>query len=213
VASSIAWMWRTSQQISADAAMSGISVLGAFGTESIMADENWFPHTSQQIVSALRMGGYASFIPSVIEPVWDGEAPPLAGFPISICFTGLPMAPDQDAGSYIVASYWFDPQSYDDNAAYQAMIYRSRYLKSGYQVALRRFKRDRSWEGCKMRGDEVVVTASDPDVTRFVVKLTMQGLDNGEHVEPMLTRTDTASTGIWVYDPAVAEVAHTGRLQ
>jgi len=64
-----------------------------------------------------------------------------------------------------------------------------------------------------MRDDEIVVTASDTDFTRFVVKLTMRGLDDGEQVEPMLTRTETASSGIWVYDPVMAEMARTGRLQ
>jgi hypothetical protein len=31
--------------------------------------------------------------------------------------------------------------------------------------------------------------------------------------EPMLTRVETASTGIWVYDPVMEEMARTGRLQ
>ena len=61
-----------------------------------------------------------------------------------------------------------------------------------------------------MRGSEVVVTASGTELTRFVIELTRRGLDNDEHVEPMLTRVETASTGIWVYEP---ELAGVGRLQ
>jgi hypothetical protein len=175
-----------------------------------MPKENWFPHTSQQIVSALRMGGYASFIPCVISQVWDEKAP-IAGFPISICFTGLSLDDHRDAG-YVVSCYWFDPRSFQENEEWQSMTYRSRY-PSEYEVVIAFSKKNQNWEGHKVRGGKTVVKASGTDMSRFVVGLTMDGIDNGEHVEPMLTRTDTASTGIWVYDPAMAEVARTGRLQ
>lgn len=175
-----------------------------------MSDVNWFPHTSQQIVHALCFGGFASFIPCVIEPVWEGEAPPPAWFPVSICFTGLQRGDQTDAGSYVVSCYWFDPQSYMETTEHQSMCYRSRFLKSQYQVVLARSKVKENWEGRKMRGSEVVVTASGTELTRFVIELTRRGLDNDEHVEPMLTRVETASTGIWVYEP---ELAGVGRLQ
>jgi hypothetical protein len=177
-----------------------------------MPEQNWFPRTSQQIIHALRFGGFASFIPCVIEPVWEGEAPPLAWFPVSICFTGLRLDDHRDP-SYVVSCYWFDPHSYKETTEYQSMCYRSRYLKSQHQVVLARSKVKENWEGRKMRSGEVVLTASGTDFTRFVIQLTMLGLDDGEHVEPMLTRVDTASTGIWVYDPAMAELARVGRLQ
>jgi hypothetical protein len=176
-----------------------------------MPKENWFPHTSQKIVHALRFGGFASFIPCVIEKVWGHIAVPLAGFPISICFTGLRMEGDRNAG-YVVASYWFDPQTFNEDEECQSMAYRSRYA-SEYQVVLQCSKRDGSWTGRKMRGSTVVVTAAGDELTRFVIQMTMRGLDKGEHVEPMLTRTETASTGIWVFEPEMAEVARTGRLQ
>jgi hypothetical protein len=176
-----------------------------------MSDVNWFPHTSQKIVNALRFGGYASFIPSVIQPVWDDVHAPLAGLPISICFTGLRMDGDRDAG-YVASCYWFDPQTFSEDEECQSMTYRSRYA-SEYRVVLVYSKQKGCWEGRKMRGDEVVVTAHGIDLTRFVIQMTMRGLHDGEHVEPMLTRTDTASTGIWVFEPEMAELARTGRLQ
>ena len=176
-----------------------------------MPKENWFPHTSQQIVSALRMGGYASFIPCVISQVWD-DTLPLAGFPISICFTGLPQEDHREAGSYVVSCYWFDPRSFNESEEWQSMTYRSRY-PGEYEVVIAFSKENQSWEGHKVRNGKTVVKASGTYMTRFVVGLTMDGIDKDEHVEPMLTRTDTASTGIWIYDPAMAEVARTGRLQ
>lgn len=177
-----------------------------------MSQNSWFPHTSDKIINAVRIGGFASFIPSVIIPVWDDVDVPLAGFPISICFTGLRWSDEMDAASYVVSCYWFDPQSYNEDANCQSMVYRSR-CQSDYQVLIQCSKRDRRWTGRKMRGSKVVVTAAGDELIRFVIQMTMRGLDRGEHVEPMLTRTDTASTGIWIYDPALAEVAFTGRLQ
>jgi len=198
-----------SQQVSADAAIpSGISVLDAFsGTESIMSDEGWFPRTAQQIVRALRNGGYACFIPSVIVPIWDDAAAPLAGLPISICFISLPPKENRDdRRSYLVSCYWFDPKSYDETEEYQSMNYRSRSA-SPYQVVIVYSKKKRIWEGRKLRDGEVVVAASGPEFLSFVVQLTMRGIDDGEAVERMLTRTDTASTGIWLYETAAARNA------
>jgi hypothetical protein len=176
-----------------------------------MSNQSWLSQTSPQIVSALRMGGYASFIPCVITQVWN-DTLPLAGFPISICFTGLSLDDHREAGSYVVSCYWFDPRSFNENEEWQSMTYRSR-CPSEYEVVIAFSKKNQNWEGHKVRGGKTVVKASGTDMTRFVVGLTMDGLGDGEHVEPMLTRTDTASTGIWVYDPALAEEARTGRLQ
>ena len=178
-----------------------------------MADRNWFLHTSPKIVNALRMGGYACFIPCVIEPVLEGEIPPLAWFPVSICFTGLRWTDEMDDAWYEVSCYWFDPQTYKETPEYQSLCYRSRHLNDKFKVVIARSKTKKQWEGRKLRGKNVLVSASGSDLTRFVIQLTMLGPDKGEHVESRLTWTETASTGIWVYDPATAEVARSGRLQ
>jgi hypothetical protein len=174
-----------------------------------MPKEIWFPGTSQQIVHALRFGGFASFIPCVIGQSWNDLGAPLAGFPISICFIDLPKNEKRDDGSYFVSCYWFDPGSYDESEECQSMSYRSRF-ESQYQVVLDYSKKDRKWKGRKLRHGEVVIAASGHDLTRFVIELTMRGINNGEAVERMLTRVDTASNGIWVYEP---QLAHVGKLQ
>lgn len=92
-----------------------------------MSYEDVFPTTLERIVSALRWGGYASFIPCIFESPLDGTEPPLAGFPISICFTGLPQNESRaEAQHYVVASYWFDPRSYREDDELRRMTYRSK---------------------------------------------------------------------------------------
>lgn len=133
-------------------------------------------------------GGYASFIPCVISQVCNDTAP-LAGFPISICFTGLSLDDHRDA-RYVVSCYWFDPRSFDESEEWQSMTYRARH-RSEYEVVIAYSKKNRRWEGRKLGGDEVVVSASGPELTRFVIQLTMRGLDDGEHANPMLTDTSS----------------------
>jgi hypothetical protein len=163
--------------------------------------ETLFPTTSERIVSALRWGGYASFIPCIFESPWDGPVPPLAGFPISVCFTGLRQNENRaKAQHYVVACYWFDPRSYCEDDELRRMTYRSK-LASKYHVVIKYLKRDRRWEGQKLRDGEVIIDASGPELFRFMIQLTMPGVDPVEPVEPLLTRCDTASAGIWIFRP------------
>jgi len=165
-----------------------------------MSGEIVFPTTQERIVSALRWGGYASFVPCVIESPWERMTPPAAGFPISICFTGLPRHRDGDTQSYVVSSYWFAPSTYHEDDEFREMTYRSRATNS-YRVVLRYAKKQRCWEGEKLHDDEVLISASGPEMVHFIVQLTMPGIDPDEPSEPLLTRLETASAGIWIFKP------------
>ena len=175
-----------------------------------MSYENFFPTTLERIVSALRWGGYASFIPCIFESPLDGPVPPLAGFPISVCFTGLRQNESRaGAQHYVVSCYWFDPRSYCEDVELRRMTYRSK-LASNYHVVIEYRKRNEQWEGRKLRDGEVIINASGPELFRFMIQLTMPGVDPAEPVEPLLTRCDTASAGIWIFAP---ESPHVRGLQ
>jgi len=164
-----------------------------------VSNEIVMPTTSERIVTALRWGGYASFMPCVIESCWDRLVPPLAGFPISVCFTGLSRG--EDCGeTYVVSTYWFDPRSYHEDDELRAMTYRSEPA-SNYKVVIGYIKKDRRWEGRKLRDGEVIITASGSDLIHFIVQLTLPGVHVGEPVTPLLTQRETASSGVWIFKP------------
>jgi len=166
-----------------------------------MIDKIALPSTAERIVAALSWGGFASFIPSVFESPWEKPTPPMAGFPISICYTGLPRDRRPDDGeTYLVSTYWFDPASYHEDDELRAMTYRAR-AACNYRVVLGYAKKEHCWEGRKLRGTEAIIAASGPELVRFAIQLTLPSLDPGEPAEPMLTRRETASAGIWIFKP------------
>jgi len=161
------------------------------------------PPAEERILNALHSGGYASFIPGIIEsPFRDlNPAPPMAGFPISVCFTGLPQEGDREqAALYVVSSYWFDAKTYHEDDEHRAMTYYPS-RPSSYKVMIRHLKKENRLEGLKLRDDKIIVDACGIRLDRFMIQLTLAGIDPGETVEPMLTRRDTASAGVWIYNP------------
>src|ERR1035437_3135873 len=68
---------------------------------------------SEDVIQALCAGGFVCLLPHVINPAWGGHAIRLAGFPITICFTGLSPKSGQDCQFPVVAScYKFDPSTH-----------------------------------------------------------------------------------------------------
>jgi hypothetical protein len=155
----------------------------------------------RKYVEVLRAGGFVCFLPNVIDPTWREPAPRLAGFPTSICFTGLP--PDlgrQPVAAALTSCYWFDPLTYQEDEQIRAMTYYTE-PRNEYRVELLHHKRESQWEGRKCRGGEVLRTADGPELRQFIIQLSLLGIERDELVQPLLTCKDTASASIYVFTP------------
>ena len=156
---------------------------------------------SEGVIQALRAGGFACLLPNVINPAWGGHAIRLAGFPISICFTGLSPKSERGCQLPVVTSrYAFDPSTYFENADVRTMTYFTD-PRTDYRVELVYRKRESLWEGRKIHGKNILHTASGPELRQFIIQLTMLGLEVDEPIRELRTLEDTGSAGIYVFNP------------
>jgi hypothetical protein len=156
---------------------------------------------SEDVIHALRAGGFVCLLPNIINPAWGGHAIRLAGFPISICFTGL--SPKSEQGCQVPAvtsRYTFDPSTYSETADVRIMSYVTD-PHSEYQVELVYRKREFGWEGRKLCSGKILHTASGPEMRQFIIQLTMLGIQAGEPVRALQALEDTGSAGIYVFTP------------
>jgi hypothetical protein len=156
---------------------------------------------SEDVIQALRAGGFVCLLPNVINPAWGGHAIRLAGFPITICFTGLSPKSGQDCDSAVMTCcYKFDPSTYLENADVRTMSYVTD-PRSDYRVELVYRKRESGWEGRKICGGKILHTASGPELRQFIIQLTMRGIRADEPVGELRALGDTGSAGIYVFNP------------
>ncbi|WP_348263247.1 hypothetical protein P8935_01515 [Telmatobacter sp. DSM 110680] len=155
------------------------------------------------MLEALRRGGIVCLLPEVIQPHWRGPAALLAGFPIVIHFIGLPSVANPGAAQFLIAScYWFDLATYREDDERRTMLYTSRPQDDIY-LELTYWKRKQAWEGFKYRGNEWILSAKGTDLNSFIVQLTCCGIAEGELVQPILNLADTASSGVYIFEPSV----------
>ena len=125
---------------------------------------------SDDVPQALRAGGFVCLLPNVINPAWGGHAIRLAGFPISICFTGLSPKSEQDCDSAVMTCcYKFDPSTYFEDADVRTMSYVTD-PHSEYQVELVYRKREFGWDGRKLCSGKILHTASGPEMRQFIIR-------------------------------------------
>ena len=155
-------------------------------------------------VRALRSGGFVCFLPRIIDPAWSGPAPLLAGFPISVSFTGLPPNLECQPFPFAVTScYWFDPSSYYEDETVRTMLYHPK-TPCRYGVELLYDKREPRWEGKKFRQEKVLLWASGLELGQFIIQLTSRGTEPDEPCRPLRTPEETASAGVFVFMPRSA---------
>jgi hypothetical protein len=148
---------------------------------------------------ALRAGGFVCLLPHVIDPAWGGHAVRLAGFPITVCFTGL--SSDSEQGRQIVTScYDFDPSTYLENEDVRTMAYFTR-LHSSCSVELLYQKGQCRWEGRKLCDGKVLVTATGPELRQFIVQLTMRGIEPDEAAQGIASAENIAHTCVYLFTP------------
>ena len=162
---------------------------------------------SEDDTPALRAGGFVCLLPNVINPAWGGHAIRLAGFPITICFTGLSPKSEQDCEPAVMTCcYKFDPSTYFEDADVRTMTYVTD-PRSDYRVELVYRKRESGWEGRKVCGRKILHTATGTEMRQFIIQLTMLGVESDELVRRLRTLEDTGCAGIYVFtpDPSVGE--------
>jgi hypothetical protein len=155
---------------------------------------------SEDVIQALRAGGFVCLLPNVINPAWGGHAIRLAGFPITICFTGLSPKSERGCQLAVTSCYKFDPSTYLENADVRTMTYVSD-PRSEYRVELVYGKRESLWKGRKLCGEKILHTASGTEMRQFIIQLTMLGLEVDEPIRELRTLEDTGSAGIYVFNP------------
>ncbi len=155
---------------------------------------------NRKYAQALSAGGFVCFLPHVIHPAWEEPAPLLAGFPISVCFTGLGAQVGHQPVTMLTSCYWFDPTTYREDDKLRQMTYRTKPANE-YSVDLLYHKRLGRWEGRKLCGGNILLIAEGTELPRFIIQLTKVGLTQGEVAQPLLTCADTASAGVYVFTP------------
>lgn len=155
----------------------------------------------QKCLQALHAGGFVCLLPHVIDPAWRDPAPRLAGFPITICFTALsPESGRLPSAGVLVSCYHFDPSTYYEDALLRAMSYYPN-PRSGYRVVLVYHKPELQWEGGKLEGDRLLLEASGVELDRFVIQLTMRGIEPDEPAQEIGSADDTAQAGVYLFTP------------
>ena len=151
-------------------------------------------------VRALRAGGFVCVLPHVIDPAWGGHAQLLAGFPITVSFTGLSREVEQDCQFAVTSCYVFDPSTYVEDEERRSMTYLCQ-APCAYRVELVYRKRESRWEGQKLQDAQVLVNASGPELQQFIIHLTMLGVEPGEPVRKLQTIEGSSCAGIYVFTP------------
>ena len=164
------------------------------------------PHSSdpaaidyQKCIDAIRNGGFVCLLPQPIDPSWRDPAPLLAGFPISVGYTGLSnQVANRPNPPLMTSSYWFDPATYREDNETRAMSYFTN-PRCQYHVELVYSKKKRRWEGSKRRAGTLRLTAEGSDLRKFIIQLTLCGIESDEPTQVMRTYADTASVGMFLF--------------
>ena len=159
----------------------------------------------QKCIDAIRAGGFVCLLPQLIDPSWRNPAPLLAGFPLSVCYAGLSkQVPDHPTPPLMTSSYWFDPATYREDDESRAMSYFTN-PRCEYHVDLIYWKKKQQWEGSKHRAGKVTLTAQGSELRRFIIQLTLCGIEPDEQTQAMMTCNDTASVGVFVFSPGAVD--------
>jgi hypothetical protein len=135
----------------------------------------------------IRAGGFVCLLPQVIDPSWRAPSPLLAGFPISVCYLGLSTeVPGEPTPPLMISSYWFDPATQREDEETRAMSYFTNVLCE-CRDELICWKKKQMWGGSKRRAGTVLLTAQGSDLRRFIIQLTLRGIESDEPTQANMT--------------------------
>lgn len=133
--------------------------------------------------SSSRRTGFFASVPWPIEANWSPRYAHLAGFPVTLMYSGLRTTGEADPSRLVSSIYWFDPGSYREDETTRTLDYFPRE-ESPYWLRISNPKGTSTWEVTKYRGEALVALAAGPDYEGAMIQATLVGIAPDEPESP-----------------------------
>jgi hypothetical protein len=154
----------------------------------------------EECIRAIESGGFVAHLAKVFDASWGAEYAALAGFPVSVIYTGV-----RD-GVLARSCYIAFPSTFSEDAECRELIYAPRQ-PALYSIHILHKKGAEQWEIFKIHGERVICESGGKTIKQAMLHATMMPLESDEPALPAGNEIGVA--GLYIWTPVAEETVES----